>query len=132
MRAALLLLLLAAGTDAAGFRAVISPLMTQADAKRSCVAQAGFLATISASSIQEVSELMNSARTPVYGVWVGAEDRATEGEFVWQDGSAASDAPWYPGRLIRRVIYESKSCWTGFSGNPKVTAAALPSLCSRV
>jgi len=97
MRTALMLLLLAAGTNAAGFRAIISPLMTQADAKCSCVAQVGFLATISASNVQEVSELLNSARKPLYGVWVGAEDRATEGEFVWQDGSAAFDAPWYPG-----------------------------------
>ena len=32
----------------------------------------------------------------------------------------------------KTVIYESNSGWIGSSANPKVRAAALPSLCSRV
>ena len=91
-----------------GFRAILAPLMTQADAKASCVAQGGFLAKISASNIQEVSELISGDSFTIpeddnvswkqrHASWIGAEDRATEGEFVWQDGSAASDAPWQPG-----------------------------------
>lgn len=107
MRAAILLLLLAAGANAAGFRAILSPFMTQADAKTSCIAQGGELAKLSASNIEDVSDLFAGAGDGSYGTstlpeeghgaWVGAEDRATEGQFVWQDGSSASDAPWFSG-----------------------------------
>jgi len=111
---AALLLLLAAGArrvDAAGFREILFPLMTQTDAKASCVAQGGFLAKLSASNLQEVTALISRGRFTIipqenvtsekwswrHAAWMGAEDRATEGEFLWQDGSAASDAPWAPG-----------------------------------
>jgi len=107
MCAALLLpLLLAAGArrvDAAGFRAIISPLMMQTDAKASCVAQGGFLATVSAGNFQEVSELFSGSFTILddnvtwferHAFWIGAEDRANEGKFLWQDGSAVVDAKW--------------------------------------
>jgi hypothetical protein len=113
--AALLLLLLAVGArrvDAAGFREIVSPVMTQADAKASCVAQGGLLAKISASNLQEVSELISRGSFTIpedwyyrHAAWIGAEDRATEGKYLWQDGSAAADAPWDRG--------EPESDWHG-------------------
>jgi hypothetical protein len=109
MRAAIVLLIFADGANAAGFRAIVSPFMTQADAKASCIAQGGSLAKLSDDNIETVSNLFagfgddegwgNGGSIPVdgRGAWVGAEDRVTEGAFVWQDGSSASDAPWFPG-----------------------------------
>jgi hypothetical protein len=109
MRKAIALLIFVAGANAAGFRAIVSPFMTQADAKASCIAQGGSLAKLSNDNIETVSNLFagfgddvgwcNVGTNPQAGsgAWVGAEDRVTEGEFVWQDGSSVSDAPWRTG-----------------------------------
>ena len=113
MRAAIVLLLLAAGANAAGFRAIVSPFMMQADAKASCISQGGILAKLSDENIEMVSNLFagfgvdgwgNTGTIPEAGrgAWVGAEDRVTEGVFVWQDGSSASDAPWFLGEPNQR------------------------------
>ena len=52
-------------------------------------------------------------------------------------GGGGGLRPWHyiyvysiESRLIRTVIYESKSRWISSSGNPKVRAAVLASLCS--
>ena len=119
MRAAILLLLFAAGANAAGFRAIVSPFMTQADAKTSCIAQGGSLAKLSNDNIEIVSNLFTgfgddegwASATTIpeagRGAWVGAEDRVAEGTFVWQDGSSASDAPWRTGEPND---HESEDC----------------------
>jgi len=92
--AALLLLLLAAGADAMAFRAVVYPFLTQPDAKASCIAQGGTLAKVNKESLASVEAL-----TCLDAAWVGAEDTATEGTWVWQDGSALSkdDDMWLAG-----------------------------------
>ena len=89
MRAAILLLLAAGGAHAVGFRAIVSPLTTQADAKASCVAQGGTLAKV--ATLADLALVQQLSCNPLE-VWVGAEDSAQEGEWVWQDGSALSDA----------------------------------------
>lgn len=91
MRAAILLLL-TAGAHAVGFRAILSPMMTQPDAKKSCVAQGGVLAKL--ATLEDLALLQeltcSEAAAGPRSVWVGAEDRATEGVWVWQDGSGLS------------------------------------------
>ena len=68
---------------------------------------------------------------------MGISDHGTT--YIKVGGDDGELRPWHyihvcsiDSRLVRRVIYEPKSRWIGSSGNPKVRAAALPSLCSRV
>ena len=89
---AVILLLLAAGAHAVGFRTILSPVMKQADAKKSCVAQGGVLAKLATlEDLGLLQELTCSESTGIQSqAWVGAEDRVKEGEWVWPDGSGLS------------------------------------------
>jgi hypothetical protein len=94
MRAAILLLLAAGAASAPwrGFRAILSPMMTHADAKKSCIAQGGQLAKL--ATLEDLGLLQEltcheAAHSP-HDVWVGAEDSVEEGEWVWPDGSGLS------------------------------------------
>ena len=106
MRAAILLLL-AAGAHAVGFRAIMSPMMKQADAKKSCVAQGGSLAKLATlEDLGLLQELTCRADGHPSQVWVGAEYSVTEGEWAWLDGSGLSvtDEIWgdrQPGSDVR-------------------------------
>ena len=100
MRATILLLLAAGAASALwrGFRAILSPMMTHADAKKSCIAQGGQLAKL--ATLEDLGLLQeltcHEAALSPYQVWVGAEDSVKEGEWVWPDGSgfSATDEIW--------------------------------------
>ena len=96
LRSAALLLVFAAHAHCEpGYRAIVSPYMTWADAKDSCIAQGGSLASLVPGHLSMVQTL-----SCLEFAWVGATDAVTEGTFLWQDGTTlpSTDIMWGAGQ----------------------------------
>lgn len=63
-----------------------------------CEGHGGHLAVISSAEENAlVAELMNRCQNQ-YGCWIGADDNASEGKFVWVDGTPVSFSNWNSGQ----------------------------------
>ncbi|MCA9514038.1 MAG: C-type lectin domain-containing protein [Myxococcales bacterium] len=76
--------------------AVCFPLRTWADAREDCVARGGDL--VSARDAATWAAVRDAALTIGWqGLWIGLNDRETEGRFVWSDGTAVGFTGWSNG-----------------------------------
>ena len=70
---------------------VTQSLLTWEEARQNCLAAGGDLASI--LSAQDQSKINNLTESKPY-YWIGLNDRAVEGTFVWSDGSALGFTNW--------------------------------------
>jgi C-type mannose receptor len=69
--------------------------MSWTDAEAECVLRGGHLASVSSAHEQSVLEtLLKNVNTTA---WIGLGDSASEGSFVWSDGTPYSYTHWYTG-----------------------------------
>ena len=77
----------------------ISTLYDWNAAESYCLANGGHL--ISIRSAAEATDIYNSILVPkgwtTRTIWVGLNDKANEGSFVWSDSSTATYRPWAAG-----------------------------------
>lgn len=68
----------------------VSTPRTWVEAKAACVAMTAHLAYPRSAAVDGFAELMVGTTN----TWIGLSDRATEGTFVWDDGSALAYTNW--------------------------------------
>jgi len=71
----------------------VSTPTTYVDAKAACMAMTAHLAYLKSAALDNFAEqFIGTTNT-----WIGATDRATEGTFIWDDGSALGFTNWATG-----------------------------------
>ena len=68
----------------------VSTPKTYVDAQAACVAMAGHLAYLKSATLDAFAETFVGTTN----TWIGLSDRATEGTFIWDDGSALAFTSW--------------------------------------
>ena len=80
------------GPDGSCFVFVATP-QTYVDAKAACAAMSAHLAYVKTAALDTFAETFVGTTN----TWIGLSDRATEGTFIWDDGSALVFSNWATG-----------------------------------
>ena len=114
------------------YTAMTTP-MSQADAQTACEADGGNLASIHSDADQEAARAAcNSASGNTDGYdsdcWIGLSDTATEGTFVWTDGTPNDYQHWNPGEP--NAWASQSTCTETAAISVTADAAACAAACS--
>ncbi len=105
---------------------------TFAVAVANCAARGGTLAVVDSAVEWDAVFAASVEALGAIDLWIGLDDAASEGSFVWADGGALTDAPWAPGEP--NDWNDSEDCAEARPDglwNDLFCDAALPSICER-
>ena len=65
------------------------------NSRTKCIELGGDLASIGSKTDLELFKKMLATAQPNWWIWVGYNDKESEGDFVWSDGTQTSELGWH-------------------------------------